>query len=1042
MQKYFFALLAIYAILSSNSTVAQQLQVRGKVSDNSGPVPGISIIVKGTASGVQSGSDGSFSIQTPAGSTLVFSGTGYVLQEVLVQNDQPLNIVLATDVSSLEDVVVVGYGTRRKQNVTGAVSTVTAEVIRSRPVTNTLTALQGTLPGVTIQRGSGKPGAEGFDLNVRGLSTVNRDPNNYNSGAGNSPLVLIDGMEGDLELLNPDDIESVTVLKDAAASIYGARAANGVMLVTTKKGRKGTPKISLSSNVAISRIAGMMNSPTNYEFAVMDNEANIHAGATPMYTPELLERIRNNDPNPIPHPLYGGWNLFFTNTDWRKELYENGFQHKHYLNVSGGGENSSYYLSGSFADQHGVIRYAKDNNKRYNLRMNYDYDFAKWLRLESKISFDNQRRTDIGGNGAWSGTIIEGVFGMPNHPVYTPEGKFFAQGGWGNAVAQAKEGATATFNSRSINTNFKLIADVAKGLKINLQSGINFRSNNDKDIAKPIPLHNWDGTIAYYDIASPGLGNMTLTNSEETYRNFTGYAEYTGSAGRSNFGIMAGASHEENDYDWFSARRDNFITEELWSINLGGTNNMSNDGGGTHWAISSFFSRLNYSFNNEFLLEANLRYDGSSRFPAGSRWGFFPGVSAAWRISQRGFISNTGIFDDLKLRASYGQTGNQEGIGLYDHIQRISTAFVWPRNYPYPFGAGNQTVSAYLAGMVATQLTWETVINQNVGIDASMLRSRLNFTFDYFIKRNKDLLIPITYPSLLGAAAPLSNAGELKTKGFEFTLGWRDRIGNFEYNAKLLLGDARNTIVDYGGADTYVPGFNRVREGYPQFSYFAYEFDGLIRNEKELEEYKLLQGVPEDIGIGDARFKDINGDGSIDPYSATPGEDGDVIYVGNYTPRYSYGINLGAKFSNFDLSLFFQGVAKRTVFRAGEYSIPWTDWWRQPPQYYYGETWNEDRPDAEFPRLSHGGIRWWNYQPSTLQKVNGAYVRLKNLQIGYTLPSRLTERVSISNARLYFSGQDIWELHHVKGGWDPESSTNGFNYPFQRMYSFGLDLTF
>jgi TonB-linked SusC/RagA family outer membrane protein len=469
---------------------------------------------------------------------------------------------------------------------------------------------------------------------------------------------------------------------------------------------------------------------------------------------------------------------------------------------------------------------------------------------------------------------------------------------------------------------------------------------------------------------------------------------------------------------------------------------MSNNGGGTHWAINSFFSRLNYSFNNELLLEANLRYDGSSKFPAGSRWGFFPGISAAWRISQRDFISNTGIFDDLKLRASYGQTGNQEGIGLYDHIQRISTARVWPRDYPYPFGAGNQTVSAYLAGMVATQRTWETIINQNVGIDASMLRSRLNFTFDYFIKRNKNLLIPITYPSLLGATAPFSNGGELKTKGFELTVGWRDKIGNFEYNAKVLLGDARNTIVDYGGADTYVPGFNRVREGYPQFSYFAYEFDGLIRNEKELEDYKLLEGVPEDIGIGDARFRDVNGDGRIDPYSNTPGEDGDVVFVGSYIPRYSYGVNLGAKFANFDISAFFQGVGKRTVFRSGEYSIPWTDWWRQPPQFYYGKTWNEDRPDAEFPRLSHGGIRWWNYQPSTMQKLNGAYVRLKNLQIGYTLPTRLTEKVAISNARIYFSGQDIWEKHHVDGGWDPESSTNGFNYPFQRMYSFGLDLTF
>jgi TonB-linked SusC/RagA family outer membrane protein len=628
---------------------------------------------------------------------------------------------------------------------------------------------------------------------------------------------------------------------------------------------------------------------------------------------------------------------------------------------------------------------------------------------------------------------------MPNHPVYTPEGKFFAQGGWGNAVAQAKEGATATFLSRSINTNFKLITDITDELKLNLQGGVNFRTDKDEDIAKPIPLYNWDGTLAYYDIASPGLGSLTLTNTENTYRNFTAYAEYDKAFGDHELGIMAGASHEENDWQWFNARRDNFISEELWSINLGGTNNMSNNGGGNHWAISSVFSRISYSFNNEYLLDANLRYDGSSRFASESRWGFFPGISIAWRLSEKNFIRNIGVIDDLKLRMSYGETGNQEGVGLYDHLQLIITT---ARNDPYPFGPGSQTRSASLAGMVATNRTWETLVNQNVGLDASLLRSRLTFTFDYFIKRNKNLLIPVTYPSLLGAVPPYSNSGELKTNGFEMTLGWKDKLGKFEYSARVLLSDARNKLVDYGGADTYKPGLNWVREGYPLDSYFAYQFDGLIRDQKELDEYKQIGGVPSDIGIGDARFKDINGDGVISPYSNTPGQDGDVINVGTIMPRYTFGINLGARYGNFDLIIFAQGVAKRTLFREGEYSIPWTDWWRQPPQFYYGKTWNEDRPQAEYPRLSHGNIRWWNYQASTLQKINAAYIRLKNIQVGYTIPNRVMQRVSISSARIYFSGQDIWELHGVKGGWDPESSNNGFNYPFQRMYSFGVDVTF
>lgn len=888
----------------------------------------------------------------------------------------------------MEGVVVIGYGTRRRQHLSSAVSTVGSEVIESRPIPNTAAALQGQVPGLTIQRSSGQPGAEGFDLNVRGFSSI---------GGGNSPLVLIDGVAGNLDLLNPDDIESITVLKDAAASIYGARAANGVFLVTTKRGRKGIPKITYSGNVAVTRMSGMMESPTNYEMAIMDNEANIHNGAAPMYTPELLERIRNNDPNPIPHPIYGGWMLFFTNTNWIDAVMENGFQHKHHINVSGGGNNSSYYLSGSYIDQRGVVRYAKDNNERYNLRLNYDYDFSSRIRLESKIALENQKRSDIGGLSTW--VITEAVFGMPNHPVYTKDGKFFAQGGWGNALAQAKEAETATFNTRNINTNFKLTADVVRGLKLNLQAGINHRSEDNKDIAKAVPLYNWEGDLAYYTIANPGESSLTLYNAENTYRNFTGYLQYTKLfGGKHDVDIMAGASHEENDWEWFNARRDNFVTDDLWSLNLGGTNNMSNNGGGNHWAIRSLFSRLGYVYQNKYLLEANLRYDGSSRFQPDTRWGLFPGVSVGWRLSEEKFMQSLAFINDLKLRASYGETGNQEVVGLYDYIQLINIGGA------YPFGAGGQAQSASLAGMVSTNRTWETLVTKNVGVDAAVLDSRLRFSFDYFVKTNKNMLIPVTYPSLLGATPPYSNSGELKTWGFETSLAWQEKRGDVDYSARLILSDVKNEVVDYGGGDTYTPGLNFVREGYPINTYFAYVFDGLIRSQCELDEYKQLGGVPSDIGIGDAKFKDVNGDGVISAYGD---DDGDVVNVGTITPRYSFGVNLGAKYKNFDLGVFVQGVGKRTVFREGEYGIPWSDWWRQPPRFYYGKTWNEARPDAPFPRLSHGNIRYWNYQKSTLLKFNGAYARLKTCRSGTPFRSALSNGlrfhrpVFISAGRIY-----------------------------------------
>lgn len=1018
-----------------------EIIISGTVTDEEEglPIPGVNILVKGTNTGTSTDVNGSYTISVPGNDdVLIFSFIGFVTQEVAVANRTTINVTLQRDVTQLNEVVVVGYGERSRANLTGAVASVDSEVLESRPITDTRTALQGVIPGLYIQRGSGQPGSEGFNINVRGVSSLNQGEEI--NGGGNAPLILVDGIPGNLDLINPADIASISVLKDASASIYGARAANGVILVTTKGGKKGPPQISYSTNFAVSKLAGLMDTPNHYQMAVMDNEANIHNGAAPMYTPELLERVRVGDPNPIPHPVYGssGWMLFFTSTDWHDAVFENGFQQKHTINVSGGGESSNYYLSGSYYDQRGVIKYADDNNKRYNLRLNYDYDFSKRIRLESKIALENQHRTDIGGATA-AGVMYETIFGMPNHPVYTQSGeKYFAQGGWGNAVAQAKEGETATYDTRNINTNFKLIVDVVEGLKLNLQSGINYQWQDNTNIANSHPLYTWDeSAIAYYSIANPDQTWVHQYNSNNIYRNFTGYFQYKKLFGRHEIDIMGGASHEENDFDWNDAGRTNFITDGLWALGLGSTDNMTNNGGGDHWAIRSVFSRLGYVFDNKYMIEANLRYDGSSRFHADTRWGLFPGISAGWRLSEESFISDLGVFDNLKLRASYGETGNQEGIDLYDYLQRVTIG----RGYPYPFGQGRQDLSAFLSGMVALDRTWETIATTNVGLDATLLSTKLDFSIDYFVKRNKNMLIPVTYPSMLGAIPPYSNAGELETKGFETALTWQDKRGDFSYSARVMWSDAKNKIIDYGGSDTYNLGLTHIREGYPVDSYFAYEYDGLIRTQEELDAYKQLGGVPGDIGIGDAKFRDRNGDGRIDPYSDTPGEDGDVVHVGSTLPRHTYGLNLNAKWKNFDLGVFLQGVGKRTIFREGEYAIPWSDWWRQPPAFYYGNTWTEDRPDAEYPRLSHGSIRYWNYQPSTLQAVNAAYLRLKNLQVGYSLPVGLLEKISVSRARIYFSGFDLWEMHDVKGGWDPESSRSGFNYPFQRMYSVGVDIT-
>ncbi len=1021
------------------------------------PLAGASVNVVGTRLSAQTDATGRYSLGgVPVGTQRVRARMlGYAPAEssVVVQEGQEsvVDLQLKPQAIELEAVVAVGYGEKRRENLTGAVSAVGPEAIADRPVTNTLAAIQGAIPGVLVQRLSGQPGVEGFSLNVRGISSTNSTNKDAEGTGGNAPLVLIDGIPGNLDLLNPADIDAISVLKDASASIYGARAANGVVLVTTKKGARGAPKFTYSSNAAVSHLTGMMDTPTNYQMALMDNEANIHNGAAPMYTPDLLHRVQIGDPNPIPHPIYAssGWMLFFTNTDWRSAVLENGFEQNQTLTVSGGGPNSTYYLSGTYSDQKGVIRYADDGAKRYNLRLNYDYDFSKRFHVESKLALENRDRRDLGGlNAAWdntSWTIIETIYGMPNHPIYTQGGEhFFAQGGWGNAVAQAKEAAPATYTARNVNTNFKLIFDVAPALKLNLQSGISYRSDDNTDIGKSFPLYTWDNShVQYYSIANPDQNWASQFHSENMHRNYLAYLQYHNVFGEKHeLDVMAGASHEDNDSTWFSAGRSTFPSQDVWGIRLG-TSNMNNDGGGQQWAIRSGFSRLSYAFDRKYLLDANFRYDGSSRFAPDRRWGFFPGVSLAWRLSEEPFVRRRlGVFDDLKLRASYGETGNQQGVGLYDYLQLIGVGRPWPFNYPIVFGPGGQDRSAFLTGMVSKSRTWETIATSNVGLDATLLNSRLDFTFDYFVKRNRDMLIPVTYPDLLGSQAPFSNAGRLKAWGFEATVGWKGTAGPVQYGARLSLSDAKNKVVYYGGDDSYILGQNYIREGYPINSYFGYVYDGVIHNQAELDAYKKLGGVPSDIGIGDAKFKDLNGDGKISLYGDQPGQMGDVEYLGNSSPRYLYGVNLDMKWSNFDIGVFMQGVGKRMLMRTGEYAMPWSDWWRQPPLFYENLTWNEDRPNAPYPRMTHGNIRYWNYQPSTLQVVDGAYLRLKNLQIGYTLPEAFTRRVRMSRARVYFSGFDLWEHDHVLGGWDPESGSDGFNYPFQRLYSFGLDVSF
>ncbi|SHI56745.1 TonB-linked outer membrane protein, SusC/RagA family [Arenibacter nanhaiticus] len=997
--------------------------IRGKITDENGlPLSGANVMVSGTNIGVVADFDGNYSIKANKGDVLEFSYLGMKKKSITVGESNTLNVVLEEDSNALDEVVVVGFGTKSRATLAGAVEVVTAEVLESKAAPNTLSAIQGVIPGVTITRSSGQPGRSGFNINVRGISSVN---------GGNSPLILIDGNPSeDLDILNPHDIENISVLKDAAAAIYGSRAAGGVILVTTKSGRQGKQIVKFSANTAFSEPLNKVQYPTLLQYAKMNQEADIANGTAPFWDDARIQKIIDGAP---PERFEGFPEFqFYEGVDMFEELYGTGFRQDYNLSVSGGSEKNNYYFSLGYNKDDGMIDQAPDQAERFNIRMNYDYQLLDNLNLNAKLSYDRLKTKEIYNLG-------RSISGLSNYPLFfpvkTPEGNWFSQWGYANPIALARAGDPRERWTNRVSPNLKLDWDIFEDLTFTAQAGLTFETYDSRLIKKQIPYYFWDDKFAYYEYQTdPSNANYAFTKTNQ--RNYSVYLQYDHIFNEDhNVSAMAGAVHEEYDYDWFSAYRDNFISDKLFTLNLGSTDNMSNSGGGNHYALESLISRIGYTYKNKYIFEANLRYDGSSKFAEAQRWKLFKGASVAWRLSEEGFINNTGLFDNLKLRASYGELGNQAGIGLYDYVQNINIGG------QYPFGDVQKAQSARLAGMVSTSRTWETLISRNLGLDMAVLDNRLDLSFDYYYKTNKNMLLGVTLPSVLGASPPAGNNGELDSWGWELSAGWKDNIKDFNYGARVVLSNNDNKVVNLGGYDNYGVGYNGVREGYRTNLYYGYEFDGIIQDQATLDAYKTLGGVPGNIGIGDAMYKDVDGNGRIDAYSDER-ENGDLVILGTSDPQYSFGINLNADYKGFDLSAFFQGVGKRSVFREGTARVPFHQPWYHPTALYYNNTWAPDRTDAKYPRLSHSNIRYWNYQHSSNNEENAAYIRLKNVQLGYSLPQSLVDAMSFTKVRVYFSGNDLWDYHTMGGGYDPEDNSYGTNYAFAKTVSFGIDITF
>ena len=967
---------------------------------------------------------------------LVFSSLGYNTHEEAIGSRTAIHVILRGEVRQMDEVVAVGYGTVKRANLGGAVSTIDARAFESRPVRNAANALQGQVPGLTVVRNGGAPGSSPV-LRIRDVSSVN----------GGSPLVLIDGAEGDLGLLNPADIENMSVLKDGTAAIYGARAADGVILVTTKKGQKNKGLgVSFDSYYSLKTPALLKKAASLYEHAEMALE--ISDGSFPIeYTQEELQLILEGSDRVDPTSNWGRWTgypKFYKNQDWNDLIIGNGNLQNYHLGLSGGGDRYTYLISLGHTREEGLPKFGIDNDKRYYARAKSTIDITKNLQYDFNLSYEaNNRNYSSGiseGQNIWELTYKTRSWA----PLRNPAGRFYTFEGFDNPAQVLEEGGESALTGGNLTFNNQLSYQVNKDLNLVGRAVVRKNDVDSSIVRKMLYSYNWDN-VNHRTARSPNSSERRYAKT--LYKNFTLYGDYKKSFGQHDIGVMVGAASESANYDMFSAKRINYDQQESMPLNLGSAQDQLATGQGNAWTIHSFFSRVNYAFANKYLIEGSLRADGSSRFDPDYRWGYFPGANVTWRVAEEAFIKKLHFFDDLKLRASYGEMGNQSGIGPYDYIELISLN----EDY-YPFGDGQRGQMATQSNLVSKSRTWETVIAKNIGMDFSILRDRLYGSIDYFWKNNNNMLIAIPYPSALGIQAPTTNSGKLAVHGWELNIGWRDQVGELSYSVRANLSDAKNKVTERIGNNLIHKGNNLTPTGYPLNSYFGYVFDGIIQNDQELADYRARfpnEGmIQTQVGVGDAKYLDLDGDGKLSELGDGTAGSGDMIYLGDTNPRYNFGLNLFAAYKGFDFTAFIQGIGRRTIILEGEASKPFFYPWFQSAEYWYGKTWTPERTDAPYPAITLTDKRNYNYDYSTNTTHSVAYARLKNLQIGYTFPKKLTQRMKLEKLRVYFSGEDLFEVHNTPGGWDPEDSGNYQNggsytsYPFARFYSLGLNLIF
>lgn len=1000
---------------SASSVLQQTKTITGKIVDASGePVIGANIVEKGTTNGTITDLDGKFSLEVPEGALLVISYIGYVEQEAKVGSQSVLNITLKEDTHALDEVVVVGYGTQKKVNLTGAVETISSDVIEDRPLKSVTDALQGTALGVTVSSDAGRPGTFS-KIKIRGDASLNSD------GA----LVLIDGMPGDMNRVNPQDIESISVLKDAAsAAIYGSRAAEGVILITTKQGTASKTRIEYSGNISFNTPTRIPESTTALEHARLSNLAFTNAGSSPMFTEEAIAAIKN--PSVVSIPNGNDW-IYTADMDWIGMMMDHGFQQDHNLTISRSQENLKYLFSGGWLDQNGLFsEYGPDNYDRFNIRSNMNLDMIKdVLNFDSRVVFSRTDKRYHPAYGEWTIPYIVFIQAGPNMPIYDSNGNYARYRMQANPIQALREGGEGKEQVNTLEGIFTLSYKPIKDLTLKAVGGVRFQGEGIKEWRRAYGKYGPSGLISE-GAGQKGPNSLKQTNKDTRF--FTGQllAEYKKTWGNHDINLLGGWSAEMQHYEMLNAERINIIGNELPAMDLGSTTGWSNDGDETHWALLSGFMRMNYAYDSKYLFEANFRADGSSRFSTKHKWGFFPSFSVGWRLTEEEFMEEQTVFSNIKLRASWGQLGNQNGLGLYDYIPQYEVG-----GY-YPF-KNELSQWAVLTKLPSAARTWETVEMKNFAIEMGFLDNRLTATAEYFIKKNKDMLVDIEVPSVIGIDVPTGNYGELEVKGWEASVGWRDKIADFNYFINFNLTDRKDKLVDYGvDFSGFTAGIDKKVQGYSIGSIFGFEADGYFQTSEEAKEAPAFNRNIQD--AGDIRYVDQDGDGKI----TAPN---DLIYLGTTQPRYEFGIHFGGSWKGFDFSALLQGVAKRSFYLNGEAFQPFRDSWSNYSYTYFSDYWTPENPNALLPRL-YAGVKH-NYQYSSHWLQNAAYVRMKNLQVGYTFKPEWTSKAKIEKLRVYFSGENLFEFSKLFKYYDPElTMVSGYMYPIMRNYSIGLNVTF